>query len=463
MPFQMPAPAADPIAIALAPRSGGLTAEETARVVSRTKHSVRSKQADLQAAAAKVDQAYVGYYPRLTVGASYTYLSPVNLNFSNALALKPGTPAAIATAFAAEFAYVAPIVIPANNYALTASLLVPVSDYVFRLSQNVAAASHNEKSARYSAEAEALQAGADAKIAYFNWVQAKGSVVVSAEAISQSKAHLEDAKKSFAVGLASRADVLRIDAQVAAAQQGYAESVAFAAVAEEQLRILLGTPADKPLEIGTDVMNEPATPPGDTLQALQEQAMGRRIELRSLDEAISSLRSVESLTKAGYAPRLDAFADATYANPNQRIFPASPIWTGTWDVGAKLSWTINDTFTTIGAAAEAKARIASLVEQRAAMADGLRVEVASAYADSLKAPPAIEAADRGMISAEESLRVRRELFRNGKATSSELVDAEAELTSARLRRLNAHVGQLVARARLDHATGRDAPARPVSE
>ena len=357
----------------------------------------------------------------------------------------------------------APIVLPTNNYALTASISVPVSDYVLRLAQGYASASHNQQSARYAAEAEALQAGADAKIAYFNWVQATGSIVVAQEAIDQSRAHLEDAKKSFAVGLASRADVLRIDAQVAAAQQAHAESVAFAAVAEEQLRILLATPAEQTLTIGSDVMNEPATVPTETLQALQQLAASRRLEIRSIDEAIASLRTAKAVTDAGYAPHVDAFADGTYANPNQRVFPSSPIWTGTWDAGVRLSWTLNDTFSTIGASAEMKARVASTVEQKGALVDGLRTEVASAYADTMKAPPTIEAADRGMVSAEESLRVRRELFRNGKATSSELVDAEAELTNARLRRLNAHIGLLVAHARLDHATGRDTPVRPVEE
>jgi outer membrane protein TolC len=424
---------------------------------------VRARQEDLRAAAAKVDQALVSFFPRVSGAASYTYLSPVNLNFSNALALKPGTPAPIVQGFMAQFMWVAPIVIPKDNWALTGTIALPVSDYALRLVQGYQAATHNRESARYTAEAEALQAGADAKIAYFNWVHAKGGIVVAQEAIDQAKAHLDDAKKAFSVGLASKADVLRIDAQVAAAQQAYAESVAFAAVAEEQLRVLLGAPPDKALEIGSDVMGEAAMPPAETLQVLQDQAMARRLEIRALDEAIISLRRAKNVTDAGYAPRIDAFVDGTYANPNQRIFPAQAAWTGTWDAGVRLSWTLNDTFTTIGASAEMKARIASLVEQRGAVTEGLRVEIASAYADSLKAAPTIEAADRGMVAAEESLRVRRELFRNGKATSTELIDAEGEMTRARLRKLEAHVGMLVARARLDHAIGRDAPVRPVAE
>jgi outer membrane protein TolC len=59
--------------------------------------------------------------------------------------------------------------------------------------------------------------------------------------------------------------------------------------------------------------------------------------------------------------------------------------------------------------------------------------------------------------------VRNELFRNGRATSVDLIDAEAEVTRAQLSRLNARIGLLVARVRLDHATGRDVPPRPAGE
>lgn len=468
----LPAPSPDPLAAALAPRAGGLTAEEVGKTVAKTKHSVRAKQEDLKAAAAKVDQALVNFFPRVSLSATVTRLSEVKgfslgggaiVGAANAGAIgaqcnASGTCTVVDSKGVPIAAQQVSFPVPLNSYNLTASVAVPVSDYVLRIAQGYSAASHSEKAARLSAEAEALQAAADGKIAYFNWVRAKGGVVVAAEAVEQARAHVDDAKKAFAVGLASKADVLRIEAQLAAAQQSHAEAQAFASVAEEQLRTLLDTPPDRALSIGSDVMGETASPPAATLQAMQEQALSRRMEIRALDETIYSLKRVESVTRAGYAPRIDAFADATYANPNQRVFPQQQAWSGTWDVGVRLSWTLNDTFTTLGAAAEAKARTASVTEQKGALRDGLRLEVASAYADAVKAAPTIEAADRGVVAAEESLRVRRELFRNGKATSSELVDAEAELTRARLRKLDAHVGMLVAKAKLDHATGRDVPA-----
>ena len=350
-----------------------------------------------------------------------------------------------------------------NSTSFVASLAVPISDYVLRISQGYASALHAEKGKRLELEAETLLAASDAKLAYFNWVRSQGQVVVAKGAVEQSKAHVVDATRSFQVGIVSRADVLRLEAQVAAAQQVQAEAEALAGVAEQQLRIVLGLPSDRALAIGSDVMHEQGALLTETLKALEEQALARRLEIRALDETILSLKETVNLARAGYFPRIDAFADVTYANPNQRILFSQNQFAATWDAGVRLSWTLNDTFTALGATAEAKARVASVEEQKGALRDGLRLEVASAYTDMQKAAVSIEAAERQLAAAAESARVRNELFKNGKATSVDLIDAETEVTRAQLSRLNARIGMLVARVRLDHATGRDVPPRPAGE
>jgi outer membrane protein TolC len=473
----------DPLALALAPQPGGLTPEEAGKIAAKTKHSVRGKQADLEVASARVDQAFVNYFPRLTVSATYTRLSNVpgfalggggyNLvlaNGSGPITVGPcdaATPAGPQCALGADKkpALSQSTSFPAilNSTSFVASLSVPVSDYIFRISQGYSAASHSEKGKRLELQAETLQAAADAKIAYYNWLRAKGSVVVTKQSVDQSRAHVADANKTFTVGLISKADVLRLEAQLAGAQQAEAETSALSMLTEEQLRIVLSLPADQPLAIGADVMHEQAAAPTETLAALQDQAMSRRLEIRALDETDLSLKETVNLARAGYLPRLDLFADATMANPNQRVFPSVDSFTGTWDAGARLSWTLNDSFVASGATAEARARVASLAEQKGILRDGLRLEVVSAYADMQKSVATIDASERQLTASEESLRVRNELFKNGKATSVELVDAEAEVTRARLGRLNARIGLAVARVRLDHATGRDVAPRPAGE
>ncbi len=465
----------DPLALALAPQPGGLTPEEAGKIASKTKHSVRVKQADLEAASARVDQALVNYFPRLSLTASYTRLSNVpGFNLGGGalvgaanqgpITVGPCVPPAVTCpvtdALGQPLQAVSVSIPPVlDSISFVASLSVPISDYLFRISQGYSAASHSEKGKRLELEAEVLQAAADAKVAYYNWLRARGSVVVTRQAVEQSRAHVDDANKTFTVGLISRADVLRLEAQLAGAQQTTAETEALSLLSEEQLRIVLMLPADQQLTIGTDLMNGQVTPMTETLAALQEQAMAHRLEIRALDETELSLKEGVSLARAGYLPRLDAFADATMANPNQRVFPVVDKFQGTWAAGVRLSWTINDAFTASGATAEARARAAGVAEQKAIVRDGLRLEVVSAYADMTKSVATIEASERQVAASEESLRVRNELFKNGKATSVELVDGEAEVTRARLGRLNARIGLAVANVRLDHATGRDVAQR----
>ncbi len=476
------APVQDPLAIALAAQPGGLTPAQSGQMASKTKRSVRAKQAELEVASARVDQAFISYFPRLSLSATYTRLSNVpgfalggggyNLVLAQGegpLAVGPcdatqptGPQCALGADKKPAFSKDTKFDPVLNSTAFVASLSVPISDYLFRISQGYSAAQHSEKGKRIELEAEGLQAAADAKIAYYNWLRARGSVVVTKQAVDQSRSHVEDANKTFAVGLISKADVLRLEAQLAGAQQTQAETESLSLLSEEQLRILLQIPADQQLAIGSDVMHEPAEPVSDTMAALQEQAMARRLEIRALDETEMSLKETVSIARAGYLPRLDAFADATMANPNQRIFPAQNQFDGTWDAGVRLSWTLNDALVASGATAEAKARMASIAEQKGILRDGLRLEVTSAFADMQKSVATIEASERQLTASEESLRVRNELFKNGKATSVELVDAEAEVTRARLGRLNARIGLAVARVRLDHATGRDVAAKPVA-
>ncbi|WP_437320522.1 TolC family protein [Sorangium sp. So ce385] len=436
---QLPAPKADPLATALAPQPGGLTPDEFAKIALQTHASLRAKQAELRAASARVDQAAVNFFPRITLTGSYMRLSEVEQDPQ-----------------LAQFGLGAQIL---NQYSLSASLAVPISDYVLRISQGYAAASHSETAKKLEVQAEALKIAADAKISFFNWVGLKGLVVVRDEAVSQAKAHLVDAQRTFEVGLLSRADVLRLEAQVANAEQLLTEAQATLLVADEQVRIALGAAAQgRPLTVGIDVMtgSVAAQPPTQPLPALQEEAFSKRLEIRALDETLYSLKKSEQLTRAGYFPRLDAVADVTYANPNQRIFPAREEFDLTWAAGARATWVLNDIATTAAASAEASARTAQVAEQKAVLRDGLRMEVAQAYTDVSKAARSIETAERQLAAALEAMRVKSELFRAGRATSTDLVDSEREVTTARLLQLNARVGALVAKTRLDHALGRDA-------
>ena len=430
----------DVLSEALAPEPDGLRPEDVAARAADTSPAVAAAQADARAAATRVDQALAAYFPRLTLSASYTRLSEVENSFDLGIAL----PAGIDTSF--------PVVL--NSFQLAASLEVPISDYIFRLTQAYAGASTDVEARELVVEARKLEVAAQAKITYFNWVRAKGRSGVAALASVQSDRHLEDARATREAGLASDADVLRLSAQVAQMKHLRRSADLLVAAMEEQLRTLMHLEPDAEVHIGVDVMAPPPEKPRYELPELQRMALESRLDRKGLIKTRASLDEVVSLTRASQYPRLSAFADLLYANPNPRVFPQDTKWDFTWDLGVRLTWTVNDTFTTLGAAAEAEERVTAVDEQLRALEDGIRTGVSAAYYDLLMAYSAAEAAEPREQAAVASADARRRLFLGGKATATDMVDAETELTQARLQRVDAHVDVLVAEARLEHAVGR---------
>jgi len=461
----------DALALALSAQPGGLTFEIVGREAVTTSFSVRSKEVELEGAQGAVAQTMVSFFPRLQLNASYTRLSDVDSGSlgggaivgaanEGALGVAPcpdgsGGQCVVDSAGlpvqAAAFSFPSLL----NQISFSANLTIPISDYFLRAVQAYNGAEHNESSLKAAVEAQRLTVAADAKIVLLNWILAKGQVVVTEQSVEQAKAQLADAKSLRRAEKGSDADVMRIEALVAQAEFTQAEAKAQEIVAEQRLRTTLHTTPTRKLAIGVDVFAdpaEPALPPADDLFA---EAVRNRLEILSAEEQKRALQEVESTTAAGYWPRLDGFADAVVQNPNLRIFPQQERFDFTWDVGVRLTWVVNDTFSTIGSTAQARSRTAQVDSQKQQLIDSVRVEVTQARADVAKAAPSIEAAKRGVVAAEEALRINRLLFAVGNGTATALADAENAVTTARLRKLSAHVGLYAALVRLEHATGRD--------
>jgi len=227
---------------------------------------------------------------------------------------------------------------------------------------------------------------------------------------------------------------------------------------QEQLRVMMHDPAGSTYDLGEDVWTPVANIGPTNIDQLQAEALEKRLEIRALDDTVYSLRETKKVLKAGYLPRIDAFANLYHQNPNTRIFPQKEEWRTTWDLGVQLSWTINDSFTSDSQVKELEAKTAELEAQKNMLRDGVRLEVMQASNAMREAMVALDTTARQLAAAEESYRVRRELFRAGRATSVELTDAETDLMRSRLEALNARVDARIARANLEHALGRDIPA-----
>ncbi|HZO14333.1 MAG TPA: TolC family protein [Polyangiaceae bacterium] len=459
----------DELAYALAAQPGGLTAARTAQRVVRASTDVRSRLADLESARAKVWQTTVAFVPRLTLKASYTRLSPVESSFGSGALVgassegpittgpcPPGLPAAECVLDAAgqpvgAFALTIPSVL--DNFALSAQLLVPLSDYALRLPDAVEGVGQAEAGAEQGIEAARARGALEGRLLYYGWIRAVGQQSITNQALARANGSLGDATAAHQVGRITRADLMRVQTLVKTTEQLAEDAGAMREMAERQLAVMMGDPPATRYRVGENVMVAPALPPLDE-RALVREAYKLRTDLKSLDHTIRAVEASGGLARGAYYPRVDAFGELTYANPNQRFFPPTEQWRATWLVGLSATWTINDTVATAGASREIEAQIEKLRATREALRRGVRLEVSGAILEARRAQRSIETAEAALASAEEAHRVQVELYRVGQATTTDLLAAESELLRARLGQLSAFIDARVARAKLHHAVGR---------
>jgi outer membrane protein TolC len=454
---QTPAPEAanfyDLIAAELG-AGGGLTSNEVARRASRTSPSTRARNEELIAAAAQVDEAAFGYIPRVSVAAGYTRLSDTGTGNAGNIVAAPGAPAGpIApgtTLVNAPLAFDTPL----NQNTFQASIAVPLSDYFFRVGPTHESAKYGETAAKERLLAEKLRVAADARISYYDWVRARLSVIVAEQALAQAQAHLADANKGLAAGTLSQADVLRIESEVARNELLVTSSKNLSSLTEEQLRTAMHDQSKRGYRIGEDVRQPAPSIAGLRLEDFFVEAERSRPELRAFDAEHGAQERATAAERAGYVPRLELFGNATYANPNSRVFPQEEEFRGSWEAGVRATFLISDIPATGARVRSGEATARAIVAERASLRDQIRLQVMSAFNDRAEAKVAVETTARRLTASEESYRTRRLLFQNGRATTVELLDAEIELTRARLEAVNARIDGRVAEVRLAYAVGR---------
>ncbi len=441
-------------------RGNGLTADEVARRAVKSNAQIVAKKRAIDSADASVDQAKASFYPGLTLSARYTRLSdiPVPSLGSGTLVASPN-PNQHVVDVNNEVLVAVPLSFPVilNQYVLMAQLNVPLSDYLLRTSRAVKGAGRVKNASEIDERATKLAVARDARVAYSQWIRAQGFAFVGAQSVEQAKGHLNDANNAFQAGLISKADVLRAQSGVKSAELFNERANSSVQLATARLRVMMKDEPGKQYEVGENILAPvPPLPGTASPEAAYREASQQRLELKLLSENELALRDQSALTGAANYPRLDAQASAQYSNPNQRFFPAEDKFHGTWDASLVLSWTPTAIFGTQAATRALDAKAAELAAQRQALRDGLELEVSQALSAERDAQFAVTVSQQALVASDEGYRVRRELFRSGRATLVEVTDSETELTRARLELVNAHVDLRIAQVELAHALGRDA-------
>jgi outer membrane protein len=270
---------------------------------------------------------------------------------------------------------------------------------------------------------------------------------VAAQREAQVEAQLNRARALVEGGVLQPVDVMRLEVALAVAQRELITAESQVRLAQGNLILALGLPADAAVDVQDTLPPEPQPPPAAASDAMATAA-DQRADVRTLTFRARQAESGASAAKANLYPNVAAIASFQHSEGAGSLQAADSLF-----AGVTLQWNVWDWGHTWQSykAAEIQAVQADLAAAR--MVDVVRVQVAAAASDAQSAYQALAVTRTGLAAAEEAYRIQSDRFSEGVATTTDVIDAEIEVTQARLGYASARYAYFRALASLARATG----------
>jgi outer membrane protein len=286
------------------------------------------------------------------------------------------------------------------------------------------------------------------RTSFLQYFEARALEDIAASSVAELGRQVEIAKARLAAGVITNADWLRVQVAEANARQQQIVARTQAAVTKANLLDGLGLRPDAAVELvePTTLMAVTARPLPATAAA-KSQAQARRPEVAQADFGSQAAAHIRRARYLSLLPDVDA--EGGYVRTDGQLFaPANQ-----WFVGVRASWNVWEWGATFfqarAAGRQAEAAAIDLENQRRVVA----VEVQNTIAQTQAAATSVAVAETAISSAQEAYRVEQALVQAGSATTTDLLDAQSALTTARLNLARARYELAIQRVALDRAMG----------
>jgi outer membrane protein TolC len=408
-----------------------LTLDEVQRLAA-TNRRVAEAGYDVASSGTRVDLARSRLYPTITGQGRYAwYTDPqaTGVSFAPGL-LPPGTTPPVVTIREQDF----------GTLNGTATLAIDLFGEITR-SLTAAQAGYRAEEARRFSATLAEQVGATR--AYFGLLEAERLEDVSRQTLAAQRQQLANADARVAAGRLTKNELLVVQVAVQSSEQALRQRELQTAQQRWTLNQTIGRPIDAATRVA-DVAARPVLP--DVTTALRD-AYRSNPALRALVEEQQRLQDTATSLARGRLPRLQGGGTIDYSTQDI-IHPK--------DVGGAFvgfTWEITNGRRE---ADIAQARIVAeqnLVRIERTLRD-VELGVRSLHRSADERLAAIATAETAVRQAEENLAIRTQQFDVGRATSENVLDAEAMLAQQRAALASARYQAHVRRAELDQVIGR---------
>ncbi len=334
---------------------------------------------------------------------------------------------------------------PTTTQGFTSSASIGATYVLYdsgQIAHAVRQAEANARAARQSLEATRQDIGLSVATNYVNVLRAERNVRVREQVVVQNRELVRLAEGQFRAGVVPRADVVRAQAGLAAAEGELIATRNDVDQSKAQLNAAVGQPPVTPIAVA------PAPPaPRLTLAAAALPPLAdERPEVRRAVAEIDAAEAGLAVAQAGNGLRVTLDGRASQAITGS----GGTTWSITSTVSLPVSDAGRNTAQIIEATATLEAARARIETTRLTM----QQQSLQALLNVLNARGRIESARAGLAFAQESFRLAQGRFAAGAGPFLEVIDAQTALVQAEVTLARAEFDELAAVLALRHAVGR---------
>ncbi len=428
------------LALALAPSAAygrALTEEEVVREALKRNPQVKAEAQSVRAARAAKWGALSDMFPKASV--SYTGIRNEEEITFNPAAFDP-TASDSGVGQAADIV-VQPLDLRTLSFEVSQPLFAGGSLY-----QRWRMAALQKQMAEDDLQSTRTTVAYQAREAYYGAIQARGYLRIAGETLEQLRENKRVVERMYEVGMVPRNDLLRSEVALARGEQDLQRAEDGVRLAYVGLRVVMDLASDTPVEVA-DTVGVPAfeMPLSDCL----EKALQTRPDMLRAEKGLTVAGKGVKAAAGSLLPRLGA-AFQYERQSEETAFSGDK---DTWRLVASASFDLPLGLGNVATVEEARARQLEARERVRGLRRVVELDVEAAYSRLNVARKGLTFAERQLESAQENYRLVQRRFQEGEATHLDLLDAQTQLTTAKVNDLNTRVDYRHALALLTRAMG----------
>ena len=410
--------------VAMAQVPEKITLEEAVQIARENAFSVLIAKADAKRAGSVVSEARAIVLPKIGINGSYT-----RFNKEQTVTFDPMEPPIVAR--------------PIDSKQIALSLVQSI-DITGVYSLAISGALALKRASDFLVEAAMDDAEKAAKSAFLQILKSKELVDVANEQLDNTNKQLDQAKKRNKEGVAAKFDVIRFEAEVSSAEQLVIQSQNGFSLAQAFFNQVLARDTGK--------LVDPIRPKGlpeinKNMPELITRAKQERPEVRAAVQRVEYFVNFRRAQEKGNLPTFSVSANLTH-NPDPGAFGGDKT---TGSATAMISFPIFEGGVTKARVGQAKQDETKAKIQLEQILLGVELEVRQAFLNVESAKKVINAAQRNVLLAKETLRLANVRYENGVSTTLEVSDANVQFVRARTAEVNAIYDYWDAAAKLQKA------------